>query len=246
MLNEEFYNSIAESYSDMVSLEKQIKSKISFFKQFINDKIKTAVDLGSGSGADSIALAKLGLKVTAFEPSTEMVKQAKENFNEQNVQVDIYNNKIADINKSFHNSFDLVVSLGNTFANINNEEIEQSVVKVLALLKSEGKAIIQLLNYEKILKEKERIINISESGEMQFIRFYDFIGDSVFFNILSFRKDNFQERQLITTEMFPYTKSFLEKLFNKNNFSKIEFFGDMKFNQFNEKSSKDLIIILEK
>lgn len=246
MNNSKFYDSFAEDYNSMIPLEKQVESKTNFFKRFINDNTKSAADLGAGSGADSIALAKLGLNVTAFEPSSEMLKQAKQNFINQNVKVEILKKRIMEIDNSFHNSFDLVVSLGNTFANINKEEIEGSVVKVLDLLKENGKAIIQILNYDKVLKEKERIVNITESTEKQFIRFYDFCGEKVYFNLLSFYKNDLSNRKLITTEIFPYTKNSLEKLFVKNGLNKIVFYGDMKMSEFNPFTSNNLIIIVRK
>jgi len=246
MLNREFYNSFAEDYNSMIPLEKQVESKTDFFKLFIDDDTKSAADLGAGSGADSIALANLGLNVTAFEPSQEMLKQAETNFTKQKVEVDTYNKKISEIDEKFHHSFDLVVSLGNTFANINGEEIEESIAKVIELLKKNGTAIIQILNYDKVLSEKERIINITESNKKQFIRFYDFCGDAVYFNILSFQKDDFSNRQLITTEIFPYTKSVLEKMFTKNGVQKLEFSGDMKMDNFDENKSNDLIMIINR
>jgi len=246
MNNSEFYNSFAEDYNSMIPLEKQIESKKKFFKNFIDGKTKTAADLGAGSGADSIALAKLGLNVTAFEPSIEMLNQAEINLAKQKVEVVTHNKKISEIDESFHNSFDVVVSLGNTFANINRGEIELSVKKLIALMKPGGKAIIQVLNYDKILKEKEKIVNITQSNEKQFIRFYDFCEDKVYFNILSFQKDDFSSRQLITTEIFPYTKTFLQKLITENDVPKIEFYGDMNLAGFNENISQDLIIILNK
>ncbi|MDD3559537.1 MAG: class I SAM-dependent methyltransferase [Melioribacteraceae bacterium] len=246
MNNSEFYNSFAEDYNSMIPLEKQIESKKKFFKNFIDNKTKTAADLGAGSGADSIALAKLGLNVTAFEPSIEMLNQAEINLAKQNVEVVTHNKKISEIDESFHNSFDVVVSLGNTFANINRGEIELSVKKLIALMKPGGKAIIQVLNYDKILEEKERIVNITESNEKRFIRFYDFYEDKVYFNILSFQKDDFSSRQLITTEIFPYTKTFLQNLFTINGAQDIEFYGDMNLAGFIKSTSQDLIIILNK
>ncbi|HET55402.1 MAG TPA: class I SAM-dependent methyltransferase [Ignavibacteria bacterium] len=246
MLNKEFYDSFAEDYNSMIPLEKQVESKTKFFKRFIYDDTKSAADLGAGSGADSIALAKLDLYVTAFEPSSEMVTQAKQNFINQNVKVEIHKKRIMEIDNSFHNSFDLVVSLGNTFANINKEEIEGSVVKVLDLLKENGKAIIQILNYDKVLKEKERIVNITESDKKQFIRFYDFCDEKVHFNLLSFYKNDLSNRKLITTEIFPYTKTYMEGLFQKSENVKIEFYGDMKMSEFDSFTSNNLIIVVRK
>lgn len=246
MNNKDFYNSFAVDYNSMIPLEKQVESKVNFYKNFVKEKTKTSADLGAGSGADSIALAKMGLNVTAFEPSNEMIKQAISNFAANHVNVNLNNKRVAEIDDLFNESFDLVVSLGNTFANISRKEIEQSVNKVFALLKKEGTAIIQLLNYDKILAEKERIINITEHDDKQFIRFYDFISDKVNFNILSYNKNNFSDQQIITTEIFPYTKSFLETLIIQNDFSDLKFFGDIKLNPFNKKASPNLIIVLKK
>jgi len=242
MLNDEFYNSIAENYNEMIPLEKQIESKTNFFKHFINENTNTAADLGAGSGADSIALAKLGLNVTAFEPSTEMVKQAKTNFAEHNVDVEIHNKKITGIDESFRNSYDLIVSLGNTFGNIDKGEIGQSIAKRYTFLREGGKVVIQLLNYYKILKEKERIINITASDQKQFVRFYDFINNRILFNVLSFDRNDFSNRKLITTEIFPYRKVFLESLFNKHYPHEINVYGDLNRSPFDQTASPNLIM----
>lgn len=246
MNNTQFYNAFAEEYNAMIPLEKQVESKEEFFEKFITDEIKTAADLGAGSGADSIALYKLGLNVVAFEPSEEMVKQAQHNFSDQKVNVEIFNRKLIEIDAALHDHFDLVVSMGNTFANIGRDEIETSIKKLIALMKPGGKAIIQILNYDKVLSEQERIVNITESNSKQFIRFYDFCEEKVFFNILSFQKDDFSTRKLITTEIFPYTKTLLEKLFQQNGIKKLEFFGDIKLSNFEKSTSPNLIVKVEK
>ncbi len=245
MINENFYDSFAKDYNRMIPLEKQIESKKNIFSNFLSAETKTAADLGTGSGADSIALTKLGLQVKAFEPSSQMIKRAKKNFSKTNVEVDIYKNKVGEINASFHNSFDLVISFGNTFANINRDEIKASIEKVINLLKPNGKAFIQILNYDKILKEKERIVNITGSDEKQFIRFYDFCDGNVFFNILSFNKNELSNRKLITTEIFPYTHSFWQGL-NQANDCKMEFFGDADLKKFEKSTSPNLIIKINK
>ncbi len=113
-------------------------------------------------------------------------------------------------------------------------------------MKPDGKAIIQVLNYDKILKEKERIVNITESNQKQFIRFYDFCCDKVYFNILSYCNNDFSKRDLITTEIFPYTKSFLQKMFSKNGVQNLELYGDMKMSEFDSATSSNLIVIFRK
>ncbi|MDZ7763989.1 MAG: hypothetical protein U5K00_06125 [Melioribacteraceae bacterium] len=58
--------------------------------------------------------------------------------------------------------------------------------------------------------------------------------------------DDYAKRELITTERYPYTISLLKKLFEQNGISKLQFFGDLKFNEFDESKSPNLILVLEK
>ena len=74
-------------------------------------------------------------------------------------------------------------------ANIPFTKIEKSVAKLFKLLKKDGRVLIQILNYEKILKEKERIVNITKKDDEYFIRFYDFEKKDLTFNILKFNAD---------------------------------------------------------
>ncbi len=244
--NDKFYDQLSSIYDSMINFDNAVFKKQKYLNLLLDQRTGSAADLGCGSGADSVALTNLGFSVAAFEPSSEMIKQAKNNFVSRNVNVEIYQNKIADINKLLHNSFDVVISLGNAFANINCNEIEDSVKKTFDLLKDEGKVIIQLLNYDKVLKRKERIVNITTSGKQLFIRFYDFADDKLFFNILSFDKTDYSKRKLITTEIFPHKKSIIEKYFIESKFSKIEFFSDLEMNKFDEAESNDLVVIAEK
>lgn len=246
MTNTKFYNDIAEQYDEMIPLEKQIQNKIDFIRTLSLESGKTAADIGAGSGADSIALAKSGLNVTAFEPSSQMLEQAKENFKKHNVKVEIYNRKVVEIDKSFFNSFDYIFSLGNTFANISQDEIEESINQILKLLKPNGKAVLQILNYTSVLEQKERIVNITESDNKQFIRFYDFCNEKVFFNVLSFDKKNSSDKKLFTTEIFPYTKDFLDDLLTEIGITKTKYYGNVNLDKFDYDKSPNLIIVISK
>ncbi|MGB5529081.1 MAG: methyltransferase domain-containing protein, partial [Ignavibacteriaceae bacterium] len=191
---------------------------------------------------DSIALVSLGLKVTAFDPSVEMLAIAKENTERVKAKVTFHNQYIDSIPEDFNDQFDLVVSLGNTFANIRREQLVKSLQRCKQILKPQGILLIQILNYEKILNEKERIVNITEGVDKYFIRFYDFIGTDLIFNIILFNKEKPSEHKLISTKLFPHTLDDFNNAMNRVGFNEVEFFSDLELTIFYKELSKDLII----
>ncbi len=139
--NNTFYDDIAAEYDEMISYHTAIDKKKNILKRFINQNTKTAADIGCGSGVDSIALSTMGIKVTAFDTSTEMLKVAKENSEREKLIVTFHNNSIDSISKEFDYKFDLVVSLGNTFANFGKERLIKSLQRCKQILKPQGNFI---------------------------------------------------------------------------------------------------------
>jgi ubiquinone/menaquinone biosynthesis C-methylase UbiE len=86
--NNAFYDELASDYDEMISFEKSVEKKKNLFKNFLSSEMKSAADIGCGSGVDSIALSLSGLKVTAFDPSSEMLKIAKSNTARMNGKVE--------------------------------------------------------------------------------------------------------------------------------------------------------------
>jgi len=242
LANNVFFDELAPEYDQMISFEKAVESKKKLLKNFIKPEMKYAADLGCGSGIDSIALASLGLKVTAFDPSDEMLEVAKENTERKKAKVTFHNQQSDAISEDFDDQFDLLVSLGNTFANIGKEQLVKSLQRCKQILKPQGILLIQILNYEKIQSEKQRIINITEGGDKYFIRFYDFIGTELFFNILIFNKEKPSEHKLISTKLFPHKLDDFNNALKRVELSEVEFFSDLELTVFNKEQSKDLII----
>jgi ubiquinone/menaquinone biosynthesis C-methylase UbiE len=241
--NNNFYNSASVYYDKMIDFESALQKRKILLSNFIENKIKSVADVGCGTGVDSISLAQLGLNITAFDPSFEMINIAKENSKRLKTQIDFYNYSASDIPKNFYNKFDLVVSLGNTIANIPNSLIDKSVSKLYKMLKKNGRVLIQVLNYEKILKEKQRIVNITKKDNEYFIRFYDFNKKDITFNILKFNADQTTKKELISTKIFPYTSKELKKVFKETGFKKIELFGSLDKKPFD---ANDLVLFAHK
>ena len=240
--NKEFYDNFAEDYSKMISFDNAIEKRKSLLDNIVQPKVKNAADLGCGTGIDSAALAQLGLTVTGFDPSNEMIKQAKANAIKANMKIEFANYGISEIPAEFNNKFDLAISLGNTFANVEKDSFQSSIKRCYDLLKEQGMLFIQVLNYKMILKEKKRIVNITESEDHFFIRFYDFIKDEIKFNILKFSKTNPKENNLISTSVYPYSAKDFNNSLLEAEFKSVKIYSDLNGNEFDENLSKDLFI----
>jgi SAM-dependent methyltransferase len=244
--NQEFFDELSTRYDSMIPFEKALERKEEIFKNLLKANINTVADIGCGTGSDSLALARLGYKVTSFDPAAEMLNILKLNEQSFKLNVDSHQFGAAQIPDDFNNKFDVVISFGNSFANIPTNEFESSVYKGFSLLKDKGELYIQILNYEKILKEKERIVNITTGDDNYFIRFYDFRENLVVFNILHFDKTNPADHHLISTKIFPHSTDDFEKAMKKAGFITVNFFGSFKFTSFDPQKSNDLIIIAVK
>lgn len=241
-----FYNSASAYYDKMIDFDSALQKRKILLSNFVDEKIKSAADVGCGTGVDSISLSQLGLEVTSFDPSLEMINTAQANSEKHNCKIDFHTFGANEIPKTFYNKFNLVVSLGNTLANIPFTKIEKSVAKLFKLLKNDGKVLIQILNYEKILREKERIVNITKKDGEYFIRFYDFEKKDLTFNILKFNADQTTKKELISTKIFPHTAKGLKKVFKEAGFQKIELFGGLDKKPFDAKTSSDLVLFAQK
>jgi hypothetical protein len=105
-----------------------------------------------------------------------LISNAKVNCKRLNTQIEFFNCSASNIPKTFYNQFDFVVSLGNKIVNISSKQLEKLPVKFDRMLKNDGKGLIQILSCDKILKVKERKVNITNKDNKYFLRFYDFGG----------------------------------------------------------------------
>jgi len=240
--NQEFFDELSVQYDSMIQFEKAVDLKKKLFKNILKDNHKTIADIGCGTGSDSLALTELGYKVKSFDPSAQMLEKAKLNAKNRRLDLDSYQFSASQIPNNFDGKFDVVISIGNTFANIERDSFLPSIKKCYKLLKEQGSLFIQVLNYKMIFKEKKRIVNITESEKHFFIRFYDFEEDKINFNILKFSKGNPKENNLITTTVHPYTTNDFNNSLLLAGFNSVKIYSDFNQNEFDENTSKDLFI----
>ena len=240
--NKNFYDTASGFYDQMINFDDNFsKMKLAFEKLFPNKS--NVADIGCGSGVDSIALAANGHSVFGFDPSAKMIELALENAKKLTAEISFNKFPILGIPQKFNQKFDVVVSLGNTLANIEGDTIYSTIQRFYDLLHDGGQILIHILNYQLITEKQERIVSIKANSDSYFVRFYDFINGEVNFNILKFSKEKPTENQLLTTRMYPYKKELLAKVFYAVGFKDLKLMGNLGGEKFNITSSKDLFIL---
>lgn len=244
--NEMFYDSLSNYYDEMISFDELLERKTVLLKNILNaGDARRAADLGCGTGVDSIALTRLGYRVTGFDISKNMLQRAKKNAERIKADVDFVTGSVTDISNDYYGKFDIILSLGNSLANLNPQQLESTLQKVRNLLAPDGRILIQILNYALLLESRERIINITENEKYHYVRFYDFEKEKLGFNILKYTKENLKDYSLISTAIYPHTYFTFDRLLRSNGFKNIKYFGGLNKITFNEKASKDLVITAE-
>ncbi|HEX2866630.1 MAG TPA: class I SAM-dependent methyltransferase [Ignavibacteriales bacterium] len=244
--NETFFDNISVFYDDMIGFKTALERRKSILSKFLSSNMHTAADLGAGSGLDSVSLSLSGLSVTAFDQSEGMLEHAGKNAQALGLDVQFVKTGIDRIPGKFNSRFDIAFSLGNTLANLSQERLTQALKKTGSILKEKATAVIQILNYSQILRENNRIINITEMNGEVYVRFYDFMPDCLNFNVLKFKKDRPQERELFTTKLYPHKKEVFSKLLKESGFRKVSFYGSLGMQKFEKYTSKDLVIVAQK
>lgn len=130
-----------------------VEKTIKYYKKLFNNKV-SILDIGTGSGAISIALKKnIDCDVTACDISKKALEMAKNNAKSNNVDINFIE---SDIFNNINDKYDIIISNPPYIA--NNEEVEYSVDKYephLALYANDN----GLYFYKKIIKNASKYLN---------------------------------------------------------------------------------------
>lgn len=241
MNNDEFFNRVSSFYDQMINFKTAIERKIKFYSKF--DLSGKALDIGCGTGLDSIALAKLGFDVTACDQSPEMIEKAKLNAEEENVLVNFICSPIESAFENISDKFDFVISIGNTLANISVATLSNFLTNLSNHLNPDSQIIFQVINFDLLPQSGFYPINKFENNLVLIERFYEIKNHEILFKIVFIDKQKGYKSEF-ATQVFPHTKDIWDKLLSGKNF-KISYFGSIEMDEFQSNSSKDLFIILK-
>ena len=243
-----FYNDISGNYDEMFNFEKDLASAeavVTELKEQFN--FEKALDIGCGTGSYTIALARSGVKATGMDLSSSMLDAAKTNSIAFGLDIDFVNSGMTQMLFNIDQKFDLIMCMGNTLAHLlSKEDLSSMLTACRQLLNPGGHLVLNLLNYDRILAKKERIIGITRSENHEFIRFNDFEPPYVNFNLLEINWDKkTPAHKILSTKLYPYTHLEIESALLKAEFKISKIYGNLKFDKYSPETSRAILIIAQ-
>lgn len=137
-----------KTYVDLNS-EENTDKQVSFLNDSLNfDNNSKILDLACGFGRHAIPLAEQGHDVTGLDYSQDFINRAKEKNSPANfVQGDMRKLPFEDV------TFDYVINMFTSFGYFKKEEDHlKTLTEVRRALKPKGEFLLDLRNYERVLK----------------------------------------------------------------------------------------------
>jgi len=241
------FSKIATFYDRMTGFDNRLKNDYDIIKGLVERfQVKRALDAGCGTGVHTIILAKLGIDVTGFDISPEMLDKAQENAEREEVEPELYRAEFEYLPEEWRGSFDTVFCLANSLAGAETKpRLIQALQSFRMMLKPGGRAIIQLLNIPWFRESGRRIIRVSSDDPFIFVRFLDFVDFLTRLNVMILEKDGDNFTSYIVSE--PVLAIDAELLTNsaiEAGFEGVELFSDMRLSQGFENESDNIVAVL--
>ena len=242
----DFYNAVAGDYETIVDAAGRAAGIEVFVSELTGSYcVRSAVDVACGTGAYTLALAAAGVKTIGADISEGMVDRARANAQKAGADIQWHVAGMQDIADHVAGPVDAVLCMGNSLPHIlTDDDLARTVSAFRQLLSPEGVAVVHLLNYERILAGRERIVGITRTDGGEYVRFYDFFHGRLRFNILEIHwAGDAASHTLHATELRPYRSGELVDAFTQGGFTTVETYGSQAFDPFDAGVSDVLVLV---
>ncbi len=220
-----FYQSIAPWY-DHIFPASSMQVKFTE-KQLSGLNHKRILDVGCGTGNLSLMLNDAGAIVSGIDLDTEMIKMAQSKT-QGRAHLDFQVCDMLQISNQFDPlSLDAVACYGNTLVHLlRSGDILSFFNQSAGLLKSGGRLLLQIINYDYVLDEGLDRLPTIENDHIKFERHYEFREQDEMINFKTLL--TVKSLGLTITNsvpLHPVRRDFLKILLQEAGFEGIQFFG---------------------
>jgi len=241
-----FYDDLADSYDAVTGAADRAEAAEAFADEFVRRfEAHSAVDAACGTGLYALALAERGLAVVGADISVGMLDRARRAAEDAGAAVQWVHASMQDLASQLDGKYDAVLCMGNSLPHLlDDADLDAAMAGFAALLAPGGTLALHLLNYARLVSEKERIVGVTRHGDTEYVRFYDFLPGRVRFNILEIEWEGQAcQNQLSSTELRPWFLEDLAPALARHGLGDIAAFGDLVFTPFSAQQSDSLLIL---
>lgn len=248
-----FYDSLAPDYDLMTSFDERFARERPWFEAIAaRFGIRSALDAGCGTGFHAILLSRMGVAAAGVDASPAMVERARENARRLGARVDFLVGEFSELPSIAFagpgvpgpgEPFDALFCLGNSLPHLlTAEALAGALSGFRAVLRPGGVLVVQLLNYERILRERKEVLGSREAGGTTFERRYAYRGEEILFTVerRSGRSDPSKAED--TIRLRPMRIAELGPALEAAGFASIEQFGGLALTPFDPPTSPDLVL----
>lgn len=241
-----FYDDIADNYDQITGSGDRRDRAAGFLRQLVaRYPITSALDVACGTGLYAIQMAQMGIAAAGTDLSPGMLDQASRHAASAGVSVQWVQAAMQELPDKIGQTFDAVLCMGNSIPHLlTDDDLRAALCGFLSRLAPGGIVVLQLLNYARVLAGQERIVGINRDGDKQYVRFYDFLGECVRFNILEIDWAHGQAvHQLHSTTLRPYTAKSLSDALMAAGCTSVEAYCGLHFDPFDADRSETVLLI---
>jgi len=194
-VKEHYDQQLADVYSWMAGGSETVTERNrAFLHQLEINKMPrgVAIDLGAGSGFQSVPLAEFGFSVVAVDFSSALLAELRERAN--NLSIRTVQDDILNFSKHIDARAQVIVCMGDTLTHLESLDAVKTLLRDAArLLAKDGKLILTFRDYVSIeLRNEQRFISVQSDDSKIFTCFLEYHEDFVEVFDLLYRKENEQ------------------------------------------------------
>ena len=221
-----FYQQIAPYYHHIFKINAK---QVDFIKFKIPDSDCRILDVGCGIGTLSFELVKYYKNILGIDMDAEMIRVASEKQKDALKPIQFQQLGMLKLDTFINkNIVDGIICFGNTIVHLNSlDEIALFLKQSKAVLKRNGKLLLQIVNYDRIIEKNIQQLPFIENDEIIFKRDYCYrkTENKIDFNTYLTVKST---QQIIenSIELLPLLKEELALLLMKAGFENCNYYGN--------------------
>lgn len=233
-----FYKDISNYYEKIFPLN---TGTVKFLAKEFNHK-KEILDLACGDGKYSFSILEPHRQVTGLDLDEGMLKEA-EKKDSLDKGIKFLKGDMLDLGSLFSKEkFDGVFCIGNSLVHLTSpEKIKKVFDGLYSVMKHDGKLVIQIINYDRIINDNVDFLPPIKNGDIEFIRNYHRDTDSRivdFHTILKTPKGDIESHQ----ELYALKRDELIKFADNAGFKTENVYSAFNGKEWNDKSLQSIFV----